>query len=221
MQYVGTWQFAENQWEFFGVSQSDDHRDLFSWGTGDAPNKVGKDYNDYSTFTDWGANVISNGGNKANLWRTLTKDEWGYLFCGRKNASTLFGLGNVNGINGTILLPDNWTLPSGSSFTACTTHGMVRIDDYYYYEDDESKHFADNTYTAEQWKTMENNGAVFLPATGSVLGTDVLSAGWRGGYWSVTPYDEDLAYGFFFHSSVLGPQGSSYRSRGFSVRLVK
>ena len=31
LQYVGTWQFAENQWDYFGNSQSDNHRDLFGW----------------------------------------------------------------------------------------------------------------------------------------------------------------------------------------------
>ena len=33
---------------------------------------------------DWGVhNAISNGGNKAGLWRTLTKDEWDYIINGR------------------------------------------------------------------------------------------------------------------------------------------
>ena len=54
LQYVGTWQFATNQWDIFGNSQSDNHRDLFGWGTGDAPNKVSTDKADYATFTDWG-----------------------------------------------------------------------------------------------------------------------------------------------------------------------
>ncbi len=87
LQYVGTWQFAENQWDIFGASQSDNHRDLFGWGTGDAPNKVSTDYNDYAAFTDWGVNAISNGGNEANAWRTLTKDEWVYLFQTRVDKS--------------------------------------------------------------------------------------------------------------------------------------
>ena len=116
LQLVGenTWQFAATQWECFGASQSDTHRDLFGWGTGSNPTLSSTDYSDYSTFTDWGVNAISNGGNTADTWRTLTKDEWVYLFYGRTNAATLFGLGSVNGVNGTILLPDNWTLPEGA-----------------------------------------------------------------------------------------------------------
>ena len=73
LQYVGTWQFAEHQWDCFSTSQYNDHRDLFGWGTGDAPNKVSTNNGDYGTFTDWGTNAITNGGNKANVWRTLTK----------------------------------------------------------------------------------------------------------------------------------------------------
>ena len=80
LQYVGTWQFAEQQWEFFGNSQSNNHRDLLGWGTGNNPNLVTTNKSDYLTFNEWGNNVITNGGNKANSgWRTLTKTEWKYI----------------------------------------------------------------------------------------------------------------------------------------------
>lgn len=148
LQYVGTWQFAKHQWDYFGDNQSDNHRDLFGWGTGDAPNKVSTDYKDYSTFVDWGINAITNGGNKTNLWRTLTKDEWNYLFYSRTNAATLFGLGSVNGINGTVLLPDNWTAPAGAPFTASTTKGLANQGTSYY-DSSKNDHYVDNTYTAE------------------------------------------------------------------------
>ena len=82
LQYVGTWRFAANQWEHFGNSQSNNHRDLFGWGTngtsGHNPNNTNRTDNEYS-WAEWGTNAISNGGNTAGLWRTLTKDEWGYL----------------------------------------------------------------------------------------------------------------------------------------------
>ena len=77
---------------------------LFGRGTGDAPNKVSTDNSDYSTFTDWGVNAITNGGNIDNMWRTLTADEWRYLFCGRTDAANLFSLGKVNGVNGQVLI---------------------------------------------------------------------------------------------------------------------
>lgn len=60
--------------------------DLFGWGTGSNPTKSSESYGDYSTFTDWGINPIRNGGNQANMWRTLTKEEWVYMFVKRPNA---------------------------------------------------------------------------------------------------------------------------------------
>lgn len=218
LQYVGTWQFATNQWDYFGESQSDNHRDLFGYGTGDAPNKVSNDNGDYATFTDWGVNAITNGGNTANLWRTLTKDEWVYLFYTRENAATKFGLGSVNGVNGTILLPDNWTLPAGASFTASTTQGLADKGEYYYNES--GNNFSHNTYTTAQWETMEAAGAVFLPAAGYRDGTDVYNVGSNGNYWAATPGDTYGAYDLFFSSDYLNPQSSRRRSEGFSVRLV-
>ncbi len=219
LQYVGTWQFAGNQWDIFGDSQSDNHRDLFGWGTGDAPNKVSTDDNDYATFTDWGVNAISNGGNEANTWRTLTKDEWVYLFYGRTNAATLFALGSVNGVNGTILLPDNWTLPEGASFTTSTTQGLADQGDYYFNES--GNNFSHNTYTKEQWTVMEQAGAVFLPAAGLRDGTGVDDVGSDGGYWSATPYVTYYAYLLGFNSYYLLPQYYSDRYGGFGVRLVR
>ena len=219
LQYVGKWQFADHQWECFGSSQSDNHRDLFGWGTGAAPNKVSTDNNDYSTFVDWGTNAITNGGNKANVWRTLTKDEWVYLFYTRTHAATLFGLGSVNGVNGTILLPDDWTLPTGASFTASTTQGLA--DDGGHYYNQKSDNFSHNTYTTAQWAVMEANGAVFLPAAGSRNGTDVDYVGSRGGYRSATPDDTGNAYYLSFGSGLLYPQYKYDRYYGFSVRLVR
>ena len=209
LQYVGTWQFAEHQWDCFGSSQSDNHRDLFGWGTGDAPNTVSTDNNDYGTFVDWGTNG----------WRTLTKDEWVYLFYTRTNAATLFGLGSVNGVNGTILLPDDWTLPAGASFTASTTQGLADAGGYY--SNPNSDNFSHNTYTTVEWEVMEENGAVFLPAAGSRNGTDVDYVGSRGGYRSATSDDTENAYYLSFGSGLLYPQYNYFRYFGFSVRLVR
>ena len=219
LQYVGTWQFATNQWDTIGAAQSDNHRDLFGWGTGNNPNNVSMNSSDYATYTEWGNNPITNGGNKANQWRTLSKDEWVYLFYGRTDAATKFGLGSVNGVNGTILLPDNWTLPSGASFTASTTQGLADQGGCYY--NGSGNNFSHNTYTAAQWKTMEDNGAVFLPAAGGRDGTGVGNVGSGGYYWSSTPYDEYGAYGLLFISDYLDPQYYDGRSGGLSVRLVK
>ena len=45
---------------------------------------------------DWGYNAIANGGNLENLgWRTLTTDEWIYVFNTRDGAASKKGHGKV------------------------------------------------------------------------------------------------------------------------------
>ena len=222
LQYVGTWQFAENQWDCFSTSQYNDHRDLFGWGTGDAPNKVSNNNGDYGTFTDWGTNAITNGGNTENSgWRTLTKDEWVYLFYSRENAATLFGFGSVNGMNGLIILPDNWTTPEGASFTASTTLGLTNQGSYYH--NDKNNNYSHNTYTAEQWAVMESAGAVFLPAAAyrHYVDSSIHYTDQGGFYWSSTPYDSDKAYYLNFYYNDLDPQFIEVRYGGRPVRLVR
>ena len=221
------WQFAEKQTDFVGednVYIPEDYTgwiDLFGWGTGNNPTLTTTVFSDYATFTDWGTNAISNGGNTVNQWRTLTKDEWVYLFYGRTNAATLFALGRVNGVNGTILLPDNWELPAGAEFIASTTQGLADQGGFYY--DENNEHFTDNAYTTGQWAAMEANGAVFLPAAGRRIGSGGDGFGGCGYYWLSSPDEEDdeAAYGFEFGPRNLIPQGRPSRYYGFSVRLVK
>ena len=220
LQYVGTWQFATNQWDCIGdEAQADDNRDLFGWGTGDAPNKVSTICEDYATFHDWGANPITNGGNATNLWRTLTSDEWRYLFVTRNNATDLFGVGKIgNIVYGAILLPDNWTLPEGASFASASAKGYTfstsTCDGYY-----EGITPTDNEYTLEQWAVMEAAGAVFLPAAGyrGLYGPNVV-----GDYWSSTAIDECFAYAFLVNSPRIFPTLCDLDTpQGVSVRLVQ
>ena len=103
------WRFATNQYDFVGDASKGNVKigttkcnnalisntyngwiDLIGWGTGDNPTMSSNNYSDYPTFVDWGQNRIYNGGDKVNLWRTLTKDEWVYLFYGRKDAEKKF-----------------------------------------------------------------------------------------------------------------------------------
>ena len=223
-----TWRFAENQYDLIGSANSNiaaDYSgwiDLFGWGTGDNPTNKSTDGSDYSIFPDWGVNAISNGGNTANTWRTLTTDELVYLFQTRTNAATLFGFGSVNGVNGTILLPDNWTTPSGVSFTASTAHTTQEpATNGTVFSNSNGNNFSHNTYTVAQWSQMESAGAVFLPAAGDRYGTDVGSVGSSGFYWSLTPDGASYACSLEFGSYGLNPQHLYPRSCGFSVRLVR
>ena len=217
------WRFADSQLDYIGGANSniaadyDGWIDLFGWGTGDAPTKSSTLNSDYSTFVDWGTNQI--GADAPNTWRTLSKDEWMYIFYNRPNAQSLFALGSVNGVNGTIILPDNWTTPDGVSFVASTTQGLSWDGSYYY--NINGNNFSHNTYTAEQWQTMEQAGAVFLPASGYRGGTDVDTVGDSGYYRSSTEGNENRAYDVCFMSNYLHPWNSLTRSRGQAVRLAK
>ncbi len=218
-----TWRFAEHQWEVIGEGNnlnipipSASWIDLFGWGTGNNPTLLSTNNNDFSSFTDWGINAISNGGNEANMWRTLTKDEWWYLMHDRPNAAILFGLGSIeNEMNGIILLPDKWELPAGASFTPSTTQGLE--DTGTIYSNSEGTNFTHNTYTKEEWSVMEAAGAVFLPAAGY---RGVYDVGSDGYYWSSAPNGSEDAWGLYFDSGRVGLYSSS-RCGGSSVRLVR
>lgn len=223
-----TWRFAEHQYTFIGegnqsISSSyDGWIDLFGWGTGDKPttNSIGNS-EDYASFTDWGTNPISNGGNAANQWRTLTKEEWVYLFQARSKASDLFGMGSVNGVNGMIILPDDWATPAGISFMPSIQKGLQNLG--IHYQNEEKNNFSHNTYTLKQWSAMESAGAVFLPAAGGRFGSDPYCIGENGYYWSATvdEYTDYFAHLMYFDSEFLFPQGYTGCYRGLSVRLVK
>ena len=209
------WRFAENQYDTIGKTNINisasckDWIDLFGWGTGNNPTNTSSDHRKaYPTFTDWGINPISNGGKNANAWRTLSYEEWYYIFYERTNANKLLGPASVNGIHGLVLLPDNWSTPVDLNFIADIDNWTI------------------NEYTVSQWSQMESAGAVFLPAAGYRDFTPdmkVYSIGVVGEYWSSTPDGSGgYAGGFSFSydkNRVLF--GDYYRRAGQSVRLVQ
>ena len=224
------WRFAEHQFDTIGAANANigsaytGWLDLFGWGTGNNPLQTSTSYNDYSSFVDWGVNAISNGGNEANIWRTLTKDEWAYLFITRPNAATRFALGSVAGINGVILLPDEWTTPANVSVVFSTAKGLEYKEGYYENKTGSSygNNFADNTYSVEQWTILESAGAVFLPAAGRRYNTEVTDVNSRGDYFSSTPAEEARnMYALYYQSGSLHPTQEIYRCNGRAVRLVQ
>lgn len=223
-----TWQFAAAQSTYLGAvnqqisATNSGWIDLFGWGTGNKPttNSIGNS-SDYALFTDWGVNAIRNGGNTPNLWRTLKKEEWVYLIQTRIKADALFGLGSVDGVNGMILLPDDWELPESVTFVPSTQQGLQDLG--IHYQNEAQNNFSHNSYTQEQWSVMESAGAVFLPAAGGRFGTEVYTAGEGGYYWSATAdeYTDYFSHLMYFDSEFLFPQGYTGAYRGLSVRLVK
>ena len=228
-QSTNTWSFASAQWEMLGTDNvtggsvsSDtsfgdskeaialaDKIDLFSWSSNSMNFGVTSTfYNDYSaTFVDWGVNKIGN--DEPNTWRTLTADEWYYLCWKRPDYSNLCGVAQVNGVNGLILLPDDWTCPAGITFKP-GFHHTSGVDYYAAYQ----------TFTANQWSKLEKAGAIFLPAAGWRYGSNVYDVGYGGFYWSAT-----LDYGAGY--CVISMSNDMYEDRDgnhyycCAVRLVK
>ena len=225
-----TWSFAENQYDYIGTdnvtggSVSSDPKfghdkkgdaladkiDLFAWSTNVTNFGVSTstDDTDYSgVFVDWGSNQIGN--DALRTWRTLTYWEWVYVLFSRPNADNLKCVAQVNGVNGLILLPDNWICPSGVAFKS----GFHSSEGADYYT-------AHQTFTADQWSKLEKRGAVFLPAIGIRLSTEVYSVQYRGFYWSATE-DDTYSAGYLNFTSNEVYMDSYCRHLCRSVRLVK
>lgn len=245
LQYIGsasTWKFAEHQWEVVGKAQDNSTssqctRDLFGWGTSgwncgniyyrpyDTDDSEGYYYGPAGNYdltgsyanSDWGIyNPISNGGNQAGLWRTLTSAEWIYLFNTREGSSingeahARYAKASVNGMAGMILFPDDYIHPDGVP----EPNGI----------NDSSASFYDNDYESNYWRTMEEAGCVFLPAAGYRVGTEVgLNGiyGPSGAYWSVSYYEGYAAYMVYFGVEALSLGDWYNRLTGVSVRLVR
>ena len=203
---TGTWRFAEHQYDIIGYTsymQRDNINiyarwiDMFSWGTGNNP--TSKNDEDFNTFTDWGVNKISNGGNIVTVWRTLTKDEWEYLL---ENSCSLKKCVSIDEINGYMLLPLDFRSPS-------------RID------------LSQNGFTSIEWQQLEEYGAVFLPAVGQGCNGGVKGVGEYGVYWSsssdVNKHDVIVAWGFAFDIGVTPTESFGLYSlwRPHAVRLVQ
>ena len=237
LQYIGSastpyWKFADNQWDVLDTttgqnspSQNVD-RDLFGWGTSGyahgaicyRPWDIDGNYLNYYAYgsgtynlydqtgqADWGYNPISNGGNQTNQWRTLTGQEWEYVFYTRTTGSSIrYAKAQVNDVNGVILLPDDWS--SG-------TYNLSNTNTY-------NASFSSNTISASQWNTLEQAGAVFLPAAGRRYGTSVINVGSGGYYGAASYYDGYYAWYVFFSDSTLYTGCGDYRYVGRSVRLV-
>lgn len=223
---TNTWRFAEKQYYTIGENNTNISStysgwiDLFGWGTSGYNNKYpymtstndsnygDGDTNISETQYDWGVyNRISNGGNEAGLWRTLTRSEWEFLLTTRYTSSGIrFAKAQVNGVNGVILVPDNWNI---------TTFSLNNTN-----EDGAS--YTSNVVGEMVWQnTFEPAGAVFLPAAGSRNGTSVLSVGSNGYYWSASYGNGYNAYRVYFYDSGLNPQSYNGRYYGQSVRLVR
>lgn len=216
------WRFAPRQYDYIGennIKISDTYNgwiDLFGWGTGHKPTLKSNKHYDYNIFVDWGANSIN--GDPFHIWRTLSSDEWDYLVFNRPNARALIGVAQVNGVNGIILLPDNWIAPDSILFIS----GMHR-DDY------NNGYELHQTFSTEQWIVLEQQGAIFLPAAGKRsfpygIHQSTLQVSYTeeyGFYWTSTATSDAALCLYFEDSYVCLTYHFCNQEEGYSVRLVK
>ena len=160
---------------------------------------------DYTGMADWGYNSISNGGSQENLWRVLTYEEWRYVLFERETPSNIrFAKAWVNGVNGLIILPDNWN---------ASYYSLNSVNDG-------SASYNQNFISYEDWKNhFECYGGVFLSCALNREGTTVLYV--SGYYWSSTrKMDNDFAYDICIRDYALEFSGDN-GSLAQSVRLVR
>ena len=231
----GMWRFATNQYDCIGSANSNISSsysgwiDLFGWGTSDW-NCGNTYYHPYSysnsnngslygppgqynltgsyANSDWGVyNIIYSGNIATTGWRTLTQSEWNYVFNQRNTPSgKRYAKAQVNGVNGVILLPDDWNT-SYYSLNNYNTNGAI---------------YSSNVISSSSWtNSLEAHGAVFLPAAGFRDGTSVWTVGSLGNYWSASYYDSRDAWFMDFRSNDYLQMNNQPRYLGFSVRLVQ
>ena len=184
------------------------------YGYGPSTNMTDASLVGTSRYYDWGVyNAISNGGNTAGMWRTLTKDEWTYLTQTRSTTSVVGGTSNarsckavVSGVKGLILFPDNYVHPTGVPVPSNINQSNAEYSDI---------------ITSSQWGSMESAGCVFLPAAGwHRCDGSVGGVGSSSSYWSTTPYVSGYAWRLDLISSGVRV-GYGTQCDGESVRLVQ
>lgn len=182
--------FSTNQWDYVATSTTANPHSLFKWSV------VANGNDDPKTITIDGVG-----------WRIMTSAEWKYvtgLDGNRRGDVTKDGIfyakANVAGVNGVILLPDNW---DKNHYTLNNTN-------------ETGANYTVNTINIETWNSsLAPYGCVFLPAAGFSYGND----GTLGYYWSSTEDYSSTAYSLLFLSSdfYMNIRSDTY---GQSVRLV-
>ena len=195
---TNTWSFASKQYEVIGGeaytgSNNTNYGmnepgytgklDLFGWSSdgkfGVNPSNTDADYGYAgSDFVDWGELVNETG------WYTLTKEEMNHILARTKDGKKLWALATVCGMNGLILLPDNWN----TSITL--DYGYVPANFNY----------TKNQIDDATWQTLEAAGAVFLPEGGTRVGG-------HGNKDQGGGPDEFDAHDDYFHVDNVGSMG--------------
>ena len=205
--------FEANQWSFASTWDTL-HVNHFLWSKS-ASVAYAATYSDSGATTSdeffTNSSSFQVAGEEAGTWRTLSKDEWGYLLINR--SGNRFAKAKVNGVTGLLIFPDGYSgTTSGNGIAAVNNAGAA---------------YPGNNIPDDTWASMESDGAVFLPAAGARnkdTNPNVINVGTYGNSWSSTTYwysGHHCAYGLNFGSDFMYPANGYYdRSNGMLVRLV-
>ena len=202
---------GENYSEWMG---EDKWTDLFwagMWMEGGSPNVVHNGKADYTLPLDENGEINAPCAYGAQ-WMVLSSDEWSYLMEKRPDAEQKCGGAVVDGVDGWVVLPDDWIAPEGLTF----------VPDY---EKVEFAKYEDvpNQYTTDEWAEMEAAGAVFLPNAGWLMRPDFFMPTMPL-YQSRTVKESNLMVLFFEASENICYCSEDYQlglTNGTAVRLVQ
>ena len=201
----GVWDFYPNQYDCASTYESN-VISLFNWGynetqsiipNGSFTDNVNRASGDLILDQDWGYHV-----GEKNTWRTLTTQEWQYLFNEGAYANATraglyaYGVTVAGKANCTVLYPD------GFSGTKVSNGDLTSYD------------------TASEWEAAQNEGVVCLPAVGYRSSGSVNDVNQTATYWSSTAYNSNNAYIVYFNSTNLLSGPYNNRAHGYAVRLV-
>ena len=194
---------GENFADWMGEDKWTDLLNPWSWIEGGNPG---------STIDDFALPVDQNGEMDGQCvigaqWIVLSSDEWEYLTEKRPDAAQKRAGVVVDGIEGFMILPDEWTAPDGFSFVK-----DFRVGDL---------NEIPNQYTVDEWAAIEATGAVFLPDTG-ILIMDIAFVGVCPSYQARNRYKEDgfiCCFAFYPYTDDCNVSGGI--SAPCAVRLVQ
>lgn len=149
------------------------------------------------------AATISNGGNQEGQWRTPRKEEWLYLLFVRNTASGVrFVKAVVNGVNGLVLLPDQWQ---------ATTYQLNSVNMA-------EMNYTNNVISLPDWQqVLEPAGAVFLPAGG----VRTIEGIFELGTCQTSSVGCEDSFELLFDADDIYLWADGHRGDSLSVRLVR
>ena len=187
---TGSWSFHENQVDAsyapdygdnnIDIPSDESTNDRFAWGLYGNHGMYEDDFPEITTNlskadgNDWGC-AFSETSPEGDNWRTLTIDEWNYLFNGRsqqkrflKVTLRLSDSEMPNAVQGILLFPDDYVEPAGLTKTFTYNSNTSASNGSGYVVADADKFINAPVYTdptSNSYKMLAA-GAVFLPAAG-------------------------------------------------------